>query len=129
MMYLLDAGRVVLFAGFFIATLRFFYLTWKTRQSHPDDPIVQQHFAEHSVAAVLAFIGSLIGVLYAIAHLFSIDQGHLSEMPFTIAMLFLLLSGTAFMIHMIKEQTPGHPFYIRENGKPTVKDHIYEYTS
>ena len=116
-MYLLDAGRVVLFTGFLCATLRFFYLTWQTHKTHPDDPIVQQHFMEHSIAAAFAFIGSLIGSLYSVVHLFSLDQGVLSEIPFSVAMMFLLLSGIAFMVHMIKEQTPNHPFYVRENGE------------
>lgn len=116
MMYLLDAGRVVLFASFLLATLWFFKLSWSTHKTHPDDNLVQQHFAEHAVAAALAFIGSLLGVLYSLAHLFASKQGALSEMPFTVVTLFLLLSGIAFMLHMIKEQTPGHPFYVREVG-------------
>jgi len=117
MMYLLDAGRVTLFSIFFVATVRFFYLAWQTRNAHSDDVIVQQHFMEHAIAAAFAFIGSLIGVLYSLVHLFSIEQGVLSEMPFSISMLFLLISGIAFMVHMIKEQTPHHPFYVRENGE------------
>ena len=117
MMILIDSARVILFLSFFIAAMRFFYLAWNTHKTHSDDPVVQQHFAEHSIAAALAFIGSLIGVLYSIVHLFSSDQGALSEYPFTIAMLFLLMSGTAFMVHMIREQTPGHAFYVRETTK------------
>jgi uncharacterized membrane protein YjfL (UPF0719 family) len=72
---------------------------------------------EHAIAASLAFIGSLLGVLYSLVHLFNIEQGVLAELPFTISMLFLLFSGIAFMLHMIKEQTPHHPFYVRENGE------------
>jgi len=117
MMYLLDAGRVTLFSIFLVATVRFFYLAWQTRNAHSDDVVVQQYFMEHAVAASLAFIGSLLGTLYSIVHLFSAEQGVLSEMPFTISVLFLLISGIAFMIHMIKEQTPHHLFYIRENGE------------
>jgi len=116
MMYLIDAGRVTLFSIFLVATLRFFYLAWQTRNTHSDDVVVQQHFMEHAVAAAFAFIGSLIGTLYSIVHLFSVEQGRLPEMPFTVALFFLLVSGVAFMIHMIKEQTPHHPFYVRENG-------------
>jgi len=115
MMYALDAGRVILFAAFLIASLRFFYLAWNTHKQHPNDAVVQQHFAEHAVAATFAFLGSLLGTIYSIVHLFSPNQGELSEAPFTVAMFFLLLSGTAFMLHMIREQTPGHPFYVREN--------------
>jgi len=117
MMYLMDAGRVVIFAAFLAATLRFFVLAWNTRKSHPDDEIVQQHFMEHAIASSLGFIGSLVGVIYSIVHLFSIEQGGLDEFPFTVAMFFMLTSGIAFMAHMIKEQTPGHPFYLRENEK------------
>jgi len=116
MMYLLDAGRVALFTVFLVATLKFFYLAWQTRNAHSDDPVVQQHFLEHAVAAAFAFVGSLIGAIYSIVHLFSVEQGGLPEMPFTAALFFLLLSGIAFMLHMIKEQTPYHPFYVRENG-------------
>jgi len=116
-MTLLDAGRVALFSVFLVATLRFFYLSWQTRDAHSDDVVVQQHFMEHVVAAAFAFIGSLLGVLYSIVHLFSTEQGVLSEMPFTVSLVFLLVSGVAFMIHMIKEQTPHHPFYIRENNE------------
>jgi len=115
MMYVLDAGRVSLFSIFLVATLRFFYLSWQTRNTHSDDVVVQQHFMEHIVAAAFAFMGSLIGTLYSIVHLFSTDQGELSELPFTVSLVFLLVSGGAFMVHMIKEQTPHHPFYIREN--------------
>jgi len=117
MMYLLDAGRVTLFSIFLVATLRFFYLAWHTRNAHSDDVVVQQHFMEHAVAASFAFTGSLIGVLYSIVHLFSIEQGIMSEMPFTWSLFFLLVSGIAFMVHMIKEQSPHHPFYVRENGQ------------
>jgi len=117
MMYLLDAGRVTLFSAFLIATLRFFYLAWQTRNAHSDDTVVQQHFMEHAIASSFAFIGSLIGVVYSIVHLFSIKQGIMSEIPFTVSLFFLLASGIAFMIHMIKEQTPHHLFYIRENGE------------
>jgi len=116
-MYLLDAGRVALFSIFLVATLRFFYLAWQTHNAHSDDVVVQQHFMEHAIAAAFAFIGSLLGVLYSIVHLFSVEQGVLSETPFTVSMLFMLISGVAFMIHMIKEQTPHHPFYIRENNE------------
>jgi len=117
MMYLMDAGRVVIFAAFLAATLKFFILAWNTRKSHPDDEVVQQHFLEHTAASSLGFIGSLVGVVYSIVHLFSVEQGGLPEFPFTVAMFFMLCSGIAFMAHMIKEQTPGHPFYVRENEK------------
>jgi len=116
MMYLLDAGRVTLFSIFLVATLRFFYLAWQTRNAHSDDAVVQQHFLEHAIASSFAFIGSLLGVLYSLVHLFSIEQGVMSEMPFTVSLFFLLVSGIAFMVHMIKEQNPSHPFYVRENG-------------
>jgi len=117
MMYLIDAGRVALFSIFLVATLRFFYLAWQTHNAHSDDVVVQQHFLEHAIASSFAFIGSLLGMLYSLVHLFSVEQGVLSEIPFTISMLFLLISGIAFMVHMIKEQTPHHPFYVRENGE------------
>ena len=117
MMYLMDAGRVVIFAAFLAATIKFFILAWNTRKSHPDDEIVQQHFMEHAIASALGFVGSLVGFIYSIAHLFSVKQGGLDEFPFTVAMAFMLFSGIAFMSHMIKEQTPGHPFYVRENEK------------
>jgi len=97
--------------------VRFFYLAWQTHNAHSDDVVVQQHFMEHAIAASFAFIGSLLGVLYSLVHLFSVEQGALAELPFTISMLFLLISGIAFMIHMIKEQTPNHPYYVRENGE------------
>jgi len=116
MMYLIDAGRVALFMVFLVATLRFFYLAWQTRNSHSDDAIVQQHFMEHAIASSFAFIGSLLGVLYSIVHLFNVEQGMMAEIPFTASLFFLLISGIAFMIHMIKEQTPHHQFYVRENG-------------
>jgi len=117
MMYLIDAGRVVLFVAFLVATLRFFYLSWQTRNAHSDDVVVQQHFLEHALAAAFAFIGSLLGTLYSIVHLFSGEQGGLPEMPFTVSLFFLLVSGIAFMVHMLKEQSPHHPFYVRENGE------------
>jgi len=120
MMIIIDAARVVLFGGFLAATLRFFQLSWKTRNAHSDDVIVQQHFMEHAAAASMAFMGALIGVVYSIVHLFSTHQSTLSEKPFSIAMLFLLISGMAFMLHMIKEQTPNHPYYIRETGEKDV---------
>ena len=69
------------------------------------------------MAAAFAFLGSLLGTLYSFIHLFNSHQGSLSESPFTVAMLLLLISGIAFMLHMIKEQTPGHPFYVREMGE------------
>jgi len=116
MMYLLDAGRVTLFSMFIAATLRFFYLAWQTRNAHSDDAVVQQHFLEHAIASSLAFIGSLLGAIYSIVHLFSVEQGTMSEIPFTASLFFLLVSGIAFMVHMIKEQNPSHPFYVRENG-------------
>jgi len=116
-MYLLDAGRVVLFGLFLIATIRFFYLSWNTHNIHSNDVVVQQHFMEHAIAAFFAFMGSMLGVVYSLIHLFSSKQGTLSEIPFTVAETFILISCIAFMIHMIKEQTPKHPFYIRENGK------------
>jgi len=118
MMYVIDSIRVVLFSLFLLTTLRFFWLAWQTREAHPDDLIVQQHFTEHVFAAALAFVGSLLGSIYSLVHLFTLEQkGGLTEFPFTVAMFFLLLSGTAFMLHMIKEQTPDHPYYIRENGE------------
>jgi len=118
MMYLIDAGRVVLFCGYFFwPRSDFFGFAWGTHKTHLNDPVVQQHFAEHAIAAALAFLGSLIGVIYSVVHLFSIRQGELPETPFSVAILLLLLSGIAFMQHMIKEQTPGHPFYVRENSK------------
>jgi len=117
MMYLIDAGRVTLFSIFLVATLRFFYLAWQTHNAHSDDAVVQQHFLEHAVASSFAFIGSLIGVLYSIVHLFSAEQGTMPEIPFTVALFFLLVSGIAFMVHMIKEQSPSHPFYVREHGE------------
>jgi len=116
-MIIMDAARVIVFAVFLLATLRFFWLSWQTRNTHPNDVIVQQHFAEHAIAGGFAFIGALVGLLYSIPHLFSPYQGHLNEIPFTVATLFLLLSGIGFMLHMIKEQTPGHAFYVRENGE------------
>jgi len=117
MMYLIDAGRVALFVVFLVATLRFFYLAWQTRNAHSDDTVVQQHFLEHAIAAAFAFIGSLLGVLYSIVHLFSVEQGLMAEIPFTASLFFLLASGIAFMVHMIKEQSPHHPFYVRENSE------------
>ena len=120
MMIIIDAARVVLFGCFLAATLRFFQLSWNTRHAHADDVIVQQHFMEHAVAASMAFMGSLVGVVYSFVHLFSSHQNMLSEKPFSIAILFLLVSGMAFMLHMIKEQTPGHPYYIRETGERDV---------
>jgi len=116
MMYLLDAGRVTLFSIFLVATLRFFYLAWQTHNAHADDAVVQQHFLEHAIASSLAFTGSLLGAIYSIVHLFSVEQGTMSEIPFTASLFFLLVSGIAFMVHMIKEQNPSHPFYVRENG-------------
>jgi len=115
-MMIFDSLRVVLFATFLIVTLRFFYLAWQTKDAHPDDAVVQQHFLEHAIAACLAFIGSLLGTLYSFVHLFTTRQGHLMEEPFTVAMFFMLASGIAFMWHMCNEQTPNHPFYVRENG-------------
>ena len=115
MMYLMDAGRVIIFLAFLAATVRFFVLAWHTRESHPDDEVVQQHFMEHAIASALGFVGSLVGFIYSLVHLFSIEQNVLPEFPFTVAMFFMLCSGIAFMSHMIKEQTPGHPFYVREN--------------
>ena len=120
MMRIIDAARLVCCRGFLLATLRFFQLSWETRNAHADDVIVQQHFMEHAVAASMAFMGSLIGVVYSFVHLFSSHQNMLSETPFSIAMLLLLISGMAFMVHMIKEQTPGHPYYIRETGEKDV---------
>jgi len=119
-MDLIDAGRVILFVGFLLATIYFFRLSWQTRNSHADDLVVQQHFLEHVIAASLAFMGSLIGVVYSIIHLLAKSQNHLVEYPFSLAMGLLLVSGLAFMLHMIKEQTPGHPYYIRENGDRNV---------
>jgi len=124
MMHLMDAGRVVIFMAFLAATVKFFILAWNTRKRHPDDEVVQQHFMEHAIAALLGFIGSLVGFIYSLAHLFSIEQEGLSEFPFTVAMFFMLCSGIAFMSHMIKEQTPGHPFYVRENCRK-AKHTIY----
>ena len=120
-MYLIDSARVMLFAWFLAATICFFNLSWQTRNAHPGDYIVQKHFMEHAIAASMAFIGSLTGVIYSVVHLFSLEQNTLSEEPFSVAMMFLLISGTAFMTHMIKEQTPGHPYYIRENGELNEK--------
>jgi len=117
MMYLIDAGRVTLFSTFLISTVWFFILAWRTHNKHADDEVVQQHFLEHAIAASFAFIGSMLGVLYSVVHLFSHEQGTLSELPFTVSLFFLLISGIAFMMHMVKEQTPQHDFYIRENGK------------
>ena len=122
MMYIMDAGRVVIFVTFLAATVKFFYLAWNTRKSHPDDEVVQQHFMEHAIAAALGFTGSLVGFVYSLAHLFSSAQGGLSELPFTVAMFFMLCSGIAFMAHMIREQTPGHPLYVRETGEQLNKN-------
>jgi len=115
-MYLEDAFRVMTFLTFFVLTIWFFILSFHTRNKHPDDSVIQQHFLEHAVAGLFSFIGSFIGTIWSVIHLLSTNQGELSENGFSVAILFLLFSGIAFMYHMIKEQTPGHPFYVREVG-------------
>jgi len=117
MMFIHDGFQVVLFLAFLCSTLRFFWLSWRTKESHPDDEIVQQHFMEHAIAAGVSFIGALFGTVWSFAHLVSIHQSMVIELPQSIALDFILISSTLFMAHMIKEQTPNHPYYIRENSE------------
>jgi len=119
-MYIQDAARVVAFGSFFSATVYFFYLSWTNRNNHADDAIIQQHFMEHALAASFALLGSLVGTVWSTVHMLSLEQGTLPEYPFSTAIVFLLISGMLFMLHMIKEQTVGHPYYQREMGEDNI---------
>jgi len=115
-MLLFDASRFAICVLFLIFTLRFFYLSLKTVNSVEGDNVTMHHFIEHLVATAFSFLGSIIGSIYSFIHLFIGKQGELPEYPFTISLFLIVISGILFMIHMIKEQTPGHPFYMREYG-------------
>jgi len=113
-MILFDALRLIVCILFLVFTLRFFYLSLKTVKIIEDNNIMMTHFIEHLVATAFSFLGSMVGAIYSFIHLFSADQGELPEYPFTISLFLIVISGLLFMVHMVKEQTPGHPFYMRE---------------
>jgi len=112
-----DSIRVVVYGAFLTSLIVFYLRAWQSRNVHRDDEIIQQHFLEHSIASFFAFLGSSLGFVWSIVHLFSVDQNTLPEIPFTVSSMLLIAGAFLFVVHMTKEQTPGHPFYQREVGE------------
>jgi len=95
-------------------------LSLKNREAHVSDAVAQMHYQDHAVAVIFSLIGSTIGTVMSVFHIL---QQHVllvdiywSEIGLCSGFIFLALSGIMFMRHMICEETPGHPYYVREHG-------------
>lgn len=114
MMLIEDSFRVVMMLFLLMLSLHFFLLAYKTRNEHLDDMVVQRHFMEHAVGGLLLFLGAAVGSVWSIVHLLQPQDKGLPEGPFTVSLVLFSASFICFLLHMIKEQTPGHDFYFRE---------------
>jgi len=99
-------------------SLSFTKLSLRNKKAHNLDAVSQMHFHDHAIAVIFSLVGSSVGVLMAAFHIL---QQHIlrvdtywSEMGLAGSFVILACSGLLFMRHMICEETPGHPYYIRE---------------
>jgi len=98
----------------FIGSIWFFIRTLLNLKTHGHDIITHRHFFEHAVAVAFVSVGALFMIVSDSVHLFSQIQSAVIEYPESIPEMLLRAGIFLFLIHMIKEQTPNHPFYIRE---------------
>jgi len=74
------------------------------------------HFVDHLIAGTLGFIGCTVGAMVSIVHLVLQNTGSHAvpeyvELLGNVAYSLLFIAATLFVHHMIKEETPGHPFF------------------
>lgn len=120
-MVLVDVTLLVLMSSMLKFSYNFMKLSILNKKKHEYDPVAQLHFQDHATAVIFALIGSTLGTVSAIWHIFEQHilrmQTWASEVSLSISFVMLGISGAMFMRHMIKEETPGHPFYVREYGE------------
>lgn len=102
-------------------SLDFLSISSKNKKEHEHDVVSQLHFQEHVSAVVIQLVGSTIAALGSFVHI--LDQHFLGsklsysiEITESVGFILIALSSIIFLNHMKKEETPGHPFFMREYG-------------
>ncbi len=102
----------------YLALVLFIFLVaaFNNRGRHGFGSIEHDHFVEHAVAGGLGFVGCVIGVICAVVHLILQNTGNHFVPPDVeiienVSRGVLLISASMFVHHMIREESPHHPFY------------------
>jgi hypothetical protein len=110
------ASHSVLFGVLVYLTIRLFLLLRITRVNARYYGVGSNefwHFFEHVVAAVLLFSGSLSGAAILAVHTATAGPAAYDSVEVALNLCYSIMAAAAsvFVNHMIKEETPGHPFY------------------
>jgi len=116
-----DIGIICLLGTFIGNAYHYIILASKNTAEHAKDPIVQQHFSEHAFACMFAFLFGSSAFAFSVLHLVYQNFSNIVlpmwlEIGQTVSYGGLILVGILFIVHMRREETVGHPFFIREYG-------------
>ena len=121
-MIIMDSMMIVIFSKFLYSIIKFMKMAKQNIAEHSEDAVASLHFQEHTLAAWFGMTGSAISLVASIFH--AVYQNIIGQpvVPYieelqSLGLVFLVISGWLFIQHMTKEETKGHPFYIREYGK------------
>jgi len=136
MMMVMDSIVCGLAATYLMSTIHFIRTARGNVGAHPDDAIAQQHFTDHLNASMIGLFGGTLAFGFSILYFFAqnvfptppniVDQIEIGK---SLGIISVLGSGVSFMMHMMKEETPSHPYYIREYGVDTVQHRSADSTS
>jgi len=91
--------------------------------NHKMDGVRREHFTDHLWACSIGVLGGVVSFAFSLIHFIAQNILHLCEDMISqieygtdTGMALVLLSGVLFMLHMRREETPGHPFYVQEYG-------------
>jgi len=116
---------VMLFSDIFMATsltylsvalFGFIRAAHANRGTHGIGSMEEDHFIEHVVSGSIGFLGCSIGAIMAVIHLVLQNTGS-HVVPISVEIIsniadgLLFVAASMFVHHMIKEETPSHPFY------------------
>ena len=123
-MMLVDSFVCALAGLYLITVFQFIRAARQNLTEHYSDAIVSLHFTDHLYSSVVGLIGGTITFASSVFHFIAqniIIKSDLIlrqiEICEDLGVIVIFFSGIMFMIHMRKEETPGHPFYIREYGE------------
>jgi len=92
-------------------------------EHHKDSSVVLEHYTDHLHACMIGLIGGVLSFSFSVIHflaqnIFELGEAALDQIEYGMdfGIIMVLVSGIMFMLHMAREETPGHPYYIQEYG-------------